>query len=129
MFDLSIFNIAGAMARHAAARQGIVAENIAHADTPGYRARDLQKFDEVMSGEMRPFAPTATRDGHFGVKSGAEFRADEISAFGSEQPNGNTVTLEDQMVRGAETQMQHDMALSIYSTSMDILRTSLGRRA
>jgi septal ring-binding cell division protein DamX len=39
MFDrLEIFSLASAQARHAAARQAVVAQNIANSDTPGYRA-------------------------------------------------------------------------------------------
>ena len=48
MFDrLEIFTLAGARAQHAAARQAIVAQNIANADTPGYRARDITDFMET----------------------------------------------------------------------------------
>ena len=44
MFEgLEIFQLAGGVARHAASRQAVVAQNIANADTPGYRARDAGK--------------------------------------------------------------------------------------
>ncbi len=50
------------------------------------------------------------------------------TAFAAESPNGNTVSLEDQMVRGVEAQRQHTMALAVWQKSLDILRFSLGRR-
>ena len=57
MFEgLEIFQLAGATARHAAARQAVVAQNIANADTPGYRARDVADFAETwraMTAENR----------------------------------------------------------------------------
>ena len=46
--SLDIFRTAAAMARHAGARQTVVAENIANADTPGYAGRDIN-FKEAMA--------------------------------------------------------------------------------
>jgi flagellar basal-body rod protein FlgB len=49
MFDrLEIFSLASAQARHAAARQAVVAQNIANSDTPGYRARDIGDFADML---------------------------------------------------------------------------------
>jgi flagellar basal-body rod protein FlgB len=45
--NLSIFQAAGAMAKHAGARQAVVAQNVANADTPGYRAQTIAPFTEV----------------------------------------------------------------------------------
>jgi len=44
--QLSIFKTAYAMATHAGRRQALLAENVANADTPGYRPRDLATFAE-----------------------------------------------------------------------------------
>jgi flagellar basal-body rod protein FlgB len=43
-------------------------------------------------------------------------------------PNGNSVSLETEMVKAADTQREHDLALAVYGKSLDILRASLGRR-
>ena len=68
--DISILRMADSLAAYASVRQGVIAQNIAHADTPGYRSRDVLPFAEAY-GEMarapmpaaaRP-APTATRWG------------------------------------------------------------------
>ena len=42
-------------------------------------------------------------------------------------PNGNTVSLEDQMMRSADARQSHDLALGVYRKTMDIMRNSLGR--
>ena len=42
-----ILRIASAMASHASARQSVVANNIANADTPGFKARDTQPFEKA----------------------------------------------------------------------------------
>ncbi|PWK59794.1 FlgB family protein [Roseicyclus mahoneyensis] len=116
MFDrLEIFALASARAQHAAARQAVVAQNIANADTPGYRARDISSFDETwremqMGGGPRDGLPVRT-----------------IDANGTASPNGNSVSLELEMLRGIEAQRAHSRALQVYGSAMSILRTSIGR--
>jgi flagellar basal-body rod protein FlgB len=122
MFDrLEIFTLASAQARHAAARQAVVARNIANADTPGYRARDLADFSETLRRlEMRR---------ETGAPPGADdLRLREIDAGTPASPNGNTVSLELEMLRGIEAQRAHDRALRVYGAALGILRTSLGRQ-
>ena len=127
---LDILRMAQGMAAHATARQNLVAGNIANADTPGYQARDLKPFAETYASQtVEPFQLRTTRAGHLqAAQAGYEARAVELSAFGAEAPNGNNVSLEDQMIRAAEVRGQHEMALGIYRKSLDILRLSLGRR-
>lgn len=117
MFDrLEIFQLAGGLARHSAARQAVVAQNIANADTPGYRARDIAGFQETweqMSAESR--------------LGRAEMPVRTFDAGTPTSPNGNSVSLEFEMLRGIEAQRSHERAMQIYGSAMDILRTSLGR--
>ncbi len=127
MFEtLEVFRMAQAMARHAGSRQALVAANIANADTPGYRSQDVAAFREVYragdSGLMRH-----TRDRHLGGgESAAASRA--VDAPGPSSPNGNTVALETEMFRSVDAKRQHDRALAVYRASLDLVRSSLGRR-
>jgi flagellar basal-body rod protein FlgB len=118
MFDrLEIFTLASVQARHAAARQAVVAQNIANADTPGYRARDITEFSEVLrSLQRRPDRPEG------------ELFTRTHDARTPASPNGNTVSLELEMLRGIEAQRAHSRALRVYGSALEILRTSLGRR-
>jgi len=112
--SLDVFQTAAAMARHAGRRQAVVAQNIANADTPGYRARDIIAFEEA-------FRATGPRDRtpHLSLRT--------IDAGGPESPNGNTVSLEAEMVRAVDAQRDHNRALNVYRSAMNVLRTSLGR--
>lgn len=128
MFEqLELLRLADAMARHASDRQSVIARNVANADTPGYRSRDLPDFSEIYSAssakEMR-----ATRSGHLSETNVQSIEASSFDAPGATSPNGNTVSLEVEMVRAAEVRQSHDMALGVYSTSLDMLRSALGRR-
>ena len=128
MFEkLEITSMAQSLAAHAGQRLGVIAQNVANADTPGYRARDVQDFETVWraadSGEMR-----ATRAGHqtFGtMQSGQE---ETVIARGASSPNGNSVSIESEMVKAVETRQQHEMALAIYRGTSEVIRASLGRR-
>ncbi len=121
--NLTIFQMASGLTRYASDRQALTAQNIANADTPGYKARDLvpfaESFEATAALEMR-----GTRSGHIGNRAETVF----VSPFGTESPNGNTVSLESEMIRSAEIRQQYDMALGIYQKSLQILRTSMGRK-
>ena len=130
-FDLAIIRLAEGLAAHASARQSVISENIANADTPGYRARDIVPFSEAYeNGQPQPasFVPAMNQPGHGGVGRGAAVLEREFdSRTGADSPNRNDVSLEDQMIRSAEVRMQHDLAIGVYRKSMEILRRGLGR--
>lgn len=110
MFErLEVTRMAQALAAHSGARLGIVARNIAHADTPGFRAQDLPDFATAYAHQTDPrkLRPTDTRGAH--------------------DPNGNSVRLDDQMVRMADIRMNHDMALAVQRSTSAIVRAALGR--
>lgn len=130
-FDLAIFRLAGDLAAHASTRQALISENIANADTPGYRARDLVPFSDAYAKGQPPaaaFEPAVSRPGHGGIgRAGGALEQRFDARTGADSPNRNDVSLEDQMVRAADVRLQHDLAVSVYRKSMDILRIGLGR--
>ena len=103
-----------AMARHAQKRHETIAENLAHADTPDYKARDLPSFD--FEAVQRAF------EGHDvdlrRMMSPVPIEDAQAS------PNGNTVSVEDQLGRAADAQAQHQTALAVYRKAIDLLRIS-----
>jgi len=121
-----IMRMAQAMASHAAQRQNAVAQNIANADTPGYAARDLAPFAETYAAEG--MALRQTRPGHLDAGGSPAAGMIPREAPGNRSPNGNSVSLESEMVKSVEVKRQHDLALTLYKTSLGVLRTSLGRR-
>lgn len=128
MFDnLALLRMAGQMAQNAALRQSAVAQNVANADTPGYKAVDAPSFAETYR-ENQGLTLRTTRAGHLGGSDdGQSAHLSQRKDPGTESPNGNTVSLEREMVTAARLKAQHDTALAIYKTAQSILRTSLGR--
>lgn len=123
---LNVFKVAHAMATHAGHRQSVVAQNIANADTPGYKAQDIQRFDAVYKGDAAT-GMRASRGGHLNADGGV---AGSLQAFNTDaqtDPNGNSVSVELELLKGVENKRQHDRAIAIYKSSLSVLRTSLGR--
>jgi flagellar basal-body rod protein FlgB len=125
MFEkLELTRMAQALAAHSGARMGVIARNVAHADTPGYKAQDLPDFAAVFAADEG--AMRATRPGHMGASTEAPLPQPE-RAPGRESPNGNTVSLEGEMVKSVQARQDHDMALAVYRATSDVIRASLGR--
>lgn len=127
--DLAVFKTAHAMAMHAGQKQAVTAQNVANADTPGYIARDLPDFvDTFAPAASDQFASRATRASHLhgAREDGSMARMTEDISFAA--PDGNTVSIESEMLRATEAKRQHDRALAIYKSAMNILRSSLGRQ-
>lgn len=121
--DLDIFRTAHAMASHAGKQQALIAQNIANADTPGYKPLEIKNFSHVLA--------QADLEGSFGRENLRETIANlDARAIrgGAESPNGNAVSLEQEMVNATNAQRQHDRALAIYKSALSVLRTTLGRR-
>ena len=127
MFEApDVMRIAQDMARHAAKRQTLSAKNTANADTPGYRAMDNGAFADAVRQSPRAIDMRTTHAAHLNTADRA--RAPRVFEIGGEaSPNGNTVSLELELVRAGRAKSEHDTALSIYKSSLDMMRTALGR--
>ena len=129
MFEnLDIFRMAHAMATHAGKRQSMIAQNMANADTPGYAARDIPSFQAVIDTDSGNYTLRATRLSHLnapvaGMPLDAHTRADTVA-----DPNGNSVSIETEMMHAVDVKRQHDRALAIYKSSLGVLRAAVSRR-
>lgn len=123
--SLNITRMAEALAEHSARRLNLIARNVAQASTPGYKAMDLPDFSAVFQDGAQDMR--ATRPGHF-TSAGTVMTEVPAPSTGGASPNGNTVSVEEQMVKSVMVRQDHDMAMAVYSSARDILRGSLGRK-
>ncbi len=112
-------------------RQKLLSENIANADTPGYRARDLKPVDfykMLKRGSTSEIATTHPR--HLkGAADAQRFKFKPVNVDGNEtNPSGNSVSIEEQMVKLGETQMEYETVTGIYRKQMQIMKLALGGR-
>ena len=126
MFDTPyVMKLAQNLARHSGARQAQIAKNIANSDTPGYRARDIVDFADNLNRSGGPDVKM-TRARHMTAATfEATYRTKDLG--GEAAPNGNNVSVEVEMARGTDAKSAHELALTVYKSSLDILRSSLGR--
>lgn len=129
--DLSIFSALKAKMNWHQARQKLLAENVANAETPGYRGRDLAKFNfesMVESSSSRSVVTRTTHPGHIAINNtgNSSFGTRDINSF-EVTPDGNGVVLEDEMMKVTANQMEYQAATSLYTRSMTLIKTALGR--
>lgn len=113
-------------------RQRVLAENISNADTPGYVAKDLRepKFDGsgmASGGFGASLAMMRTSTSHVAASGGGNFARDSKAGYET-RPTGNAVNLEDEMLKVSANQMDYAAATSLYTRSLGLLKTAIGKR-
>jgi len=114
-------------------RQGLLAENVANAETPGYRGRDLKAygFEEHMRNlSVATIATEATNPMHI-IKAGTgndSMGSRELNNF-ELTPEGNGITLEDEMMKVTTNQMDYQAVTALYTRSIKLIKTALGRQS
>lgn len=106
-------------------RQSVLAANIANADTPGFRPRDLTPFRTRLDAVLRP-ALARTDPGHV-IGRGGVADAREDRRVGEAVPDGNAVSLDREAVRVAETDTAHALAMAVHRSFTGMFRLTLGR--
>lgn len=129
MFEnIELIRMARAMGQHVSQRQAIVARNIANADTPGFRAQDVTPFeDSYRQGGDLSLRMTNMR--HLGTPGWSPDGTRVVATETGVSPNGNSVSIEAEMLKAAELKRSHDLSLGIYRSALNLMRTSIGRRA
>lgn len=126
LFDL-ISSRSGWLAR----RHAVISGNIANADTPRFAPLDLkpQRAEQL----ARPQAPTGlglvrTSGSHLGgtpPRPPAGERGSRDEGWET-APSGNAVVIEEQVQKLAQTQLDHQLATSLYGKYVGMLRIALG---
>jgi flagellar basal-body rod protein FlgB len=124
MHDLTLFAIASQRNRWLATRSAAIADNIANADTPGFKARDVPSFESVLTSgtvgvtrtDMKHLAPA-----QFGA------RAFDLIARATDatKHSGNTVSLESELTNLGEVRSQHSAVTGIVSAFHRMLLSSV----
>jgi len=110
-------------------RQGILSQNVANADTPGFSPSDLQQMDfsKSLRDSIGQPALTVTNPRHIALKPRGGDYKDYLVRDKEADPTGNTVSLEQEMIKVADTQAQYQAAINLYSKSLSMMRTALGK--
>jgi flagellar basal-body rod protein FlgB len=130
--DMPLFTMLRQRMSWLSARQNVLAQNVANADTPGFNARDLKpvNFEDVLRTATKSntaSALTTTDPHHIALKSTSSSDFTDIEAPDSAAPpGGNTVSLEQEMIRVADTQAEYQAASNLYAKAIDMMKLAIG---
>jgi flagellar basal-body rod protein FlgB len=118
-----LFDLASRQARYLSVRQATVAGNIANADTPGYKARDVRPFAEVLSRTGLDLA--ATRPGHLQAEgSAAAVKVKPAESWDSIE-DGRSVSLEQEMLKSNEVARDFSLNTAVVKAFHRMLSASV----
>jgi flagellar basal-body rod protein FlgB len=111
-------------------RQRVLSENVANAETPGYKARDIQAPEFNISDErgIKPVVLAATQSGHIGFASNARLSSADNRQSYEITPEGNAVVLEDEVMRVSQNVMDYQEVSQLYAKGLSVMKLALGRR-
>jgi flagellar basal-body rod protein FlgB len=104
------------------ARQRVLSQNVANADTPGYRPSDMRPFAQAIAGAQRPMARTDPR--HLAPTHDARLQMERRV---ERSMDGNGVALDREALRIADTETAHALAVGLHRRYLGLFRTALGR--
>jgi flagellar basal-body rod protein FlgB len=129
MTDLPILSMLRTRMQWHQERQRVLAENVANSDTPKFRPRDLKQLDIKGAAPATNVTLSRTSASHIAAAadSGARFQVQQIPPTET-RPAGNAVNLEDEMMKVAQNQMDYQAATALYSRSLGLIKTALGKK-
>jgi flagellar basal-body rod protein FlgB len=128
--SIGLFQLADRRLAWADQRQQVLAQNVANSDTPGFRSKDVQPFEKMLaqatSGNAAMPAQTSTM--HLaGTLASGEGRLDSMAKPSSKAPDGNAVSLQDELAKVAETDQTQQFVLNLYHTYLGMFGTAIGK--
>lgn len=122
---IGLFDLAERRLAWADQRQAVLAQNIANANTPGYKPHDLKSFSATLNSTT---TLARTQPNHLSGTTGTG--ADEVvDRTHLQSPDGNAVALDEQLVKVADTQTTHELVTTIYRTYINMFNTALGKNS
>jgi flagellar basal-body rod protein FlgB len=128
--DITLFSAMKTKFSWLTQRQDVLAQNIANADSPGYRARDLKALDfkKIVRSQEDHIKMAATNPSHIdGRGRTGDFAAGKVRSPYETAPAGNSVVLEEQMHKINENSATHRLISELYKKQLGLFRAVLGR--
>jgi len=122
--SVDLFTLAEQRLDWAEQRQQLLAQNVANANTPGYEARDLKPFAAMLQRVQVSLAETSPL--HLAGTSDT-LLAGRSQPVAERAPDGNAVSLDEQLTKLADTTGMHQLAANLYTKYMGMFRLALGK--
>lgn len=121
--SIGIFDLAERRMAWLDRRAAVLAENIANADTPGWKSRDLQPFTAALS--QAGVSPLRTNPLHLAGTVAGDPAARVLS--GEAAPDGNAVRIDVELTKLADTETAQTLASNLWKSYIGLFRTALGK--
>ena len=134
--EIPIFAMLRGRLGYLSERQRVIAENVANADTAGYQPRELKPFDyqaqlKAASGAGGGATLAVTQAGHMQAPGAARGVAAGVKTMKTKDTettlDGNSVVLEEEMMKMTDARMNYDAAISFYQKSLGLIRMATRR--
>ncbi len=124
MEPIHLFELAAQQARYLSTSQSVIADNVANANTPGFRARALQPFSEVLDQTRLTLA--STNPGHLDVPATEAQAASTTDADPWEvAESGNSVSLEQELIKAGDVNRSYSLNSSLVKAFHGMLMSSV----
>jgi flagellar basal-body rod protein FlgB len=121
---LYLFELASSQAKWLELRQSTIATNVANANTPSYRARDVEPFNKVLDGV--PVRLATTSPSHIQLSaSETDTRTRAKKDSWDVVHSGNSVSLEQEMLKSGEVNRDYSMNSAIMRSFHQMLLSSV----
>lgn len=123
---IALFDLAEKRLNWTAQRQNVLAANIANANTPAYKGRDVESFDKVLAGAVAA-EPVRTQPGHMAgsLPSGLASLVKDPPKTAS--LDGNSIAIDEQLTKVADTESTQKLVTSVWKTYMGMFTLALGK--
>jgi flagellar basal-body rod protein FlgB len=112
MESIQLFNLASRQAEWLSVRQTVVAGNIANANTPGFRAKDVNAFNAVLQNTQLPMR--STNPLHFTESPTESYVVEsEVNKGSATQLSGNSVELSEELMKQGSVKRDYDLNTAI----------------
>lgn len=133
MTDVPLFSMLKQRMGWLGQRQGVLSQNVANADTPKYTPQDLQAqdFEKALRQQAAPagmgITMTVTNPGH--IPSPHKPMISKVLKTPDKEadPLGNSVSLEEEMIKVSDTQAQYQAATDLYAKALTMMKTAIGK--
>jgi flagellar basal-body rod protein FlgB len=120
---LYLFELASSQARYLELRQSTIATNVANANTPGFKARDVEPFNKVLDG--MPVRLATTAPSHMQLSPAeSDTRATAKKDSWDVVHSGNSVSLEQEMIKGSDVSRDYAMNSAVVRSFHRMLLSS-----
>ena len=96
-------------------RTQLIGENIANADTPNYKARDIDFNAALNNAQADQIKMNATHSGHIDMSSGVQDSLIKYRNPTQNSADGNTVDMQQEQAAFAENSVRYQTTLNILS--------------